>query len=133
MGILIGPPIGGLLPPIIASYTSMSCVGVVLLYVVFVLEESLSVRARPEVKDSWQGWILYLDGESILIMHETNVNSIQNNKNDSGNDDQSNVSCNSSSSSSSSSTRYTTIHIQISSGDADDCDDGHQQHKSCEL
>ena len=49
MGILIGPPIGGLLPPIVASYTAMSCVVASLLYVVVVLEESLSERSRNEV------------------------------------------------------------------------------------
>lgn len=49
MGILIGPPIGGLLPPIIASYTAISCVLGSLLYVVVVLEESLSERSRNEV------------------------------------------------------------------------------------
>lgn len=49
MGILIGPPIGGLLPPIIASYTSICCVGGALMYVIFVLDESLSERSRQEV------------------------------------------------------------------------------------
>ena len=49
MGILIGPPIGGLLPPIIASYVAISCVLGSLLYVVVVLEESLSERSRLEV------------------------------------------------------------------------------------
>ena len=49
MGILIGPPIGGLLPPIIASYTAVSCVGATLLYVIFVLDESLSERSKQEV------------------------------------------------------------------------------------
>ena len=49
MGILIGPPIGGLLPPIIASYTAVSCVGATMLYVIFVLDESLSERSKQEV------------------------------------------------------------------------------------
>ena len=50
MGILIGPPIGGLLPPIIASYVAITCVLGSLLYVVVVLEESLSERSRLEVR-----------------------------------------------------------------------------------
>lgn len=50
MGILIGPPIGGLLPPIIASYTAVSCVGATLLYVIFVLDESLSERSKQEAR-----------------------------------------------------------------------------------
>ncbi len=49
MGILIGPPIGGLLQPIVASYTAMSCVGGALLYVIFILDESLSERSKAEV------------------------------------------------------------------------------------
>lgn len=49
MGILIGPPIGGLLQPIVASYTAMSCVGGALLYVIFILDESLSERSKSEV------------------------------------------------------------------------------------
>ena len=50
MGILIGPPIGGLLPPIIASYVAIACVLGSLLYVIVVLEESLSERSRLEVR-----------------------------------------------------------------------------------
>ena len=49
MGILIGPPIGGLLQPIVASYIAMSCVGGALLYVIFILDESLSERSKAEV------------------------------------------------------------------------------------
>ena len=52
MGILIGPPIGGLLPPIIASYVAITCVLGSLLYVVVVLEESLSERSRLEVRQA---------------------------------------------------------------------------------
>ena len=54
MGILIGPPIGGLLPPIIASYVAITCVLGSLLYVVVVLEESLSERSRLEVRQAKQ-------------------------------------------------------------------------------
>ena len=49
MGILIGPRIGGLLQPIVASYIAMSCVGGALLYVIFILDESLSERSKAEV------------------------------------------------------------------------------------
>ena len=52
MGILIGPPIGGLLPPIIASYVAISCVLGSLLYVIVVLEESLSERSRIAVSST---------------------------------------------------------------------------------
>ncbi len=60
MGILIGPPIGGLLQPIVASYTAMSCVGGALLYVIFILDESLSERSKAEVSCSLsRGPLLY--------------------------------------------------------------------------
>ncbi|KAL3156285.1 hypothetical protein ABBQ32_012557 [Trebouxia sp. C0010 RCD-2024] len=51
MGILIGPPIGGLLQPIVASYVAISCVLGSLLYVIVVLDESLSERSRLEAQE----------------------------------------------------------------------------------
>lgn len=70
MGILIGPPVGGLLPPIVASYVAISCVLGSLLYVVVVLEESLSEKSRLEVRRSvahcclCQSWHVPMELES---------------------------------------------------------------------
>ncbi|DBA82924.1 hypothetical protein WJX77_008143 [Trebouxia sp. C0004] len=61
MGILIGPPIGSLLQPIIASYIAMSCVGGALLYVIFILDESLSERSIAEAREK------HVDGPQSLF------------------------------------------------------------------
>lgn len=52
-GILIGPPIGGILSPITASYVALGSVVGSLLFVMFILDESLSERSQQQVT-RWQ-------------------------------------------------------------------------------